>query len=216
MKEKNVIDFYILCNRLKDVVRTGWKTWNVNRFRVESVAEHIYGVQMLAIAMWSEFRYDVDISKVLAMIAVHEVEEIVIGDLTQWQISKNEKRIVGKEAVRQVFSKLSYANKFEDLIDEFNEKQTKESKFAYFCDKLEGDLQSKIYDEEGCVNLIDQGDNVATQDKVVKEMLDKGFSFSKMWQTYGLEKYGYDKNFENVSKIAMQTDILCKPKGRGR
>ena len=28
-KEKNVIDFYVLCNRLKDVIRTGWKVWNV-------------------------------------------------------------------------------------------------------------------------------------------------------------------------------------------
>ena len=59
-KGKNVIGFYVLCNKLKDVVRTGWKDWNVKRERIESVAEHVFGVQMLAIAMYSEYEYDVE------------------------------------------------------------------------------------------------------------------------------------------------------------
>ena len=50
-RESNVVNFYVLCNKLKDIVRTGWGIWGVDRFRIESIAEHIYGVQMLAIAM---------------------------------------------------------------------------------------------------------------------------------------------------------------------
>lgn len=46
-KEQNVINYYVICNRLKNVIRTGWKNWNVQRERIESVAEHIFGVQML-------------------------------------------------------------------------------------------------------------------------------------------------------------------------
>ena len=90
-KEQNVINYYVLCNKLKNVIRTGWKDWNVQRDRIESVAEHIYGVQMLAIAMHSEFEYDIDIEKVIFMLAIHEIGETVIGDLTQFQISKQEK-----------------------------------------------------------------------------------------------------------------------------
>ena len=71
-KEENVLRYYVLCNRLKDVVRTGWKDWNVKRERIESVAEHIYGTQMLALAMKSEYKYDIDIEKVILMLAVHE------------------------------------------------------------------------------------------------------------------------------------------------
>ena len=87
-KEQNVINYYVLCNKLKNVIRTGWKDWNVQRDRIESVAEHIYGVQMLAIAMQSEFEYDINIEKVIFMLAIHEIGETVIGDLTQFQISK--------------------------------------------------------------------------------------------------------------------------------
>lgn len=73
-KAENVVKFYVLCNKLKNVIRTGWKDWHVNRDRLESVAEHIYSVQMLAIAMNSEYKYDVDIFKVIMMLAVHELE----------------------------------------------------------------------------------------------------------------------------------------------
>lgn len=81
-KEQTVINYYVVCNRLKNVIRTGWKNWKVKRDRLESVAEHIYGVQMLAIAMKSEFLYDIDIMKVILMLAIHELGETVIGDLT--------------------------------------------------------------------------------------------------------------------------------------
>lgn len=85
-KAAEVIRFYALCNRLKDVVRSGWKVWRVKRERLESIAEHIYGVQMLAIAMWSEYRYELDIEKVIMMLAVHELEEIEIGDFALLEI----------------------------------------------------------------------------------------------------------------------------------
>ena len=81
MKEKNVINYYVLCKKLKNVIRTGWKDWSVNRDRLESVAVHIWGTQMLAIAMKSEFEYDIDIIKVIYMLAIHELGETVIGDI---------------------------------------------------------------------------------------------------------------------------------------
>ena len=72
-KEERVLNYYVLCNKLKSVIRTGWKDWKVNRDRIESIAEHIYGVQMLAIAMKSEYEYDIDLTKVIFMLAIHEL-----------------------------------------------------------------------------------------------------------------------------------------------
>ena len=155
-KEKNVLDFYVLCNKLKDVIRTGWKDWGVDRVRVESVAEHVYGVQMLAVAMWAEFEYDIDIMKVLTMLAVHEMEETIIGDITFFQKTREEKEELGHKAVIEIFKKISNAENIKELIFEFDERKTKEAKFAYYCDKLECDIQAKLYDEENCVDLNNQ------------------------------------------------------------
>lgn len=90
-KEQNVINYYVICNRLKNVIRTGWKNWNVQRERIESVAEHIFRVQMLAIAMKSEYQYDVDIMKVIFMLAVQKLQiEQLFLEFDAHNIPKNQ------------------------------------------------------------------------------------------------------------------------------
>ena len=106
-REENVINFYIICNRLKNTIRTGWIDWNVKRDRLESVAEHIYSTQMLAIAMKSEYEYDIDIMKVIYMLAIHELGEAVIGDLTQFQIDAKEKEKIEHETVHNILKEAS-------------------------------------------------------------------------------------------------------------
>lgn len=201
-KAKKVIDYYVLCNRLKDIVRTGWKDWKVNRERVESIAEHIFGVQMLAIAIKSEYKRDIDISRVVFMLAVHELEEIFIGDLTQFQISREEKKKIGAEAVRKVLDGLLDREQIASLIDEFDARETEDAQVAYFCDKLECDLQCKLYDEEGCVDLQSQEGNTTLNNSLVQELLSKGCSWSEMWMEFGQRKYNYDEDFMEVSNYA--------------
>ena len=206
-KEENVLRYYVLCNKLKDIVRTGWKDWNVKRERIESIAEHIYGTQMLAIAMKSEYQYDIDIEKVILMLAVHELEEIIIGDLTLFQITKEEKEKMGHNAIEKVLERLMDKEKIKELIIEFDERKTKEALFAYHCDKLECDIQCKIYDEENCVDLNEQQSNKSFQDEKVKELLEKEKTWSGMWLMFGQNKYGYDENFTSVSNYAKNNSI---------
>lgn len=180
-KEENVIKYYFICNKLKNVIRTGWKTWNVKRERIESVAEHIFGVQMLALAMNSEYQYDIDIMKVIFMLSIHELGETIIGDLTQFQISESEKEKIEHEAVHKILEGLLDGNQIEQLFLEFDARETKEAKFAYQCDKLECDLQSKLYDEEGCVDLDKQEGNDTLNNSLVQKLLKTGATFSTMW-----------------------------------
>lgn len=206
-KEKNVVNYYVLCNKLKDVIRTGWIDWNVNRDRVESVAEHIFGVQMLAIAMKSEYQYDIDIMKVIFMLAIHELGETVIGDLTLFQISKEDKEKIEHEAVHKILSSLIDGEKIEELFLEFDSHKTKEALFAYQCDKLECDIQSKLYDQENCVDLNNQDNNKTITNEEVKKLLEEGKSFSDMWLSFGQSKYPYDDNFLSVSNYVMNNRI---------
>lgn len=206
-KEENVIKYYFICNKLKNVIRTGWKTWNVKRERIESVAEHIFGVQMLALAMNSEYQYDIDIMKVIFMLSIHELGETIIGDLTQFQISESEKEKIEHEAVHRILEGLLDGNQIEQLFLEFDARETKEAKFAYQCDKLECDLQSKLYDEEGCVDLDKQEGNDTLNNSLVQKLLKTGATFSTMWLQFGQEVYPYDDNFRAVSNYAINNDI---------
>ena len=209
-KAQNVLDYYMMCNKLKNVLRTGWLNWNIKKERLESVAEHIFGVQMLAIAMYSEYQYDIDIKKAIQMIALHELEEIIIGDLTLFDISKEDKEHIGHDAVDQVVKSLKIKDDIKNLIFEFDERKTKEAIFAYYCDKLEADLQAKLYDEEGYIDLNNQLNNKAMQDENVQKFLKEGKSFSEMWISFGQERYGYDENFMEVSNYALNHKFSSK------
>lgn len=206
-KEESVIKYYVLCNKLKNVIRTGWMDWKVQRDRIESVAEHIFGTQMLAIAMKSEFEYDIDIMKVICMLAIHELGETVIGDLTQFQIDKDEKEKIEHEAVHKILSSLIDGEEIEKLFLEFDAHQTPEAMFAYQCDKLECDIQCKLYDQEKCVDLSHQEGNNTTNDETVKKLLESGKSWSDMWLEFGQSRYPYDNNFLAVSNFVKDNNI---------
>ena len=206
-KEERVVNYYLLCNKLKDIVRTGWLNWKVKRERVESIAEHIYGVQMLAIAMKSEYQYDVDIMKVIYMLAIHELGETIIGDLTPFEISREEKEKIEHEAVHNILKSLLDGEKIEKLFLEFDAHETKEAKFAYYCDKLECDIQCKLYDQEKCVDLNQQEENETVSDELIKKMLDTNISWSDMWLENNQKNYFDDKNFVDVSNYVKNKKI---------
>ena len=207
-KEQSVINYYVLCNRLKNMIRTGWKYWNVKRERLESVAEHIYGVLMLAIAMKSEYQYDIDIMKVIYMIAIHELGETIIGDFTPYEITKDEKENKEHEAVHQILKSLLDGEKIEELFLEFDAHETEEAKFAYQCDKLECDLQCKLYDEEGCVDINNQNNNNnLINEPRIKKQIQEGASWSTMWLLNGQKNHSYDDNFKAVSNYALENTI---------
>lgn len=203
--EENVINFYCLCNKLKTLIRTGWKVWNVSSNRLESVAEHIYGTQMLAIAMKSEYNYDIDIEKVLYMLAIHELGEIVIGDITLFDMNSEMKKSIELDAVSKILEDLLDGEAINKLFLEFDNHETKEGMFAYECDKLEADIQAKLY--ENYVDVNDQENNNSFSNKTVRELLEKGETFGEMWLDFHRMIEPYDDNFKAVSLYARNNDI---------
>lgn len=102
---------------------------------------------------------------------------------------------------------MSWEKQIERIFLEFDAHKTAEAKFAYMCDKLECDLQCKLYDEEGCVDLNDQEDNETAANSHVKALLESEKTWSGMWLKFGQEKYPYDENFMAVSKYAMKNTL---------
>ena len=147
----HVFDFYLNHSILKQKERSGWVKWNVSGRR-ESVAEHISSCQALAWALYSEYELELDIFKVIAMLSIHEEGESIIGDITPYDgVSTATTEEIEKEAVDSICGLLKRGNIIVSLFDEFEAKETPEAKFAFLCDKLDCDLQAKLYsDNEKC------------------------------------------------------------------
>lgn len=205
---ESVIKFYILCNKLKDVIRSGWLTWHIKKERVESVAEHIYSTEMLAIAMKSEYQIDIDLEKVIFMLAIHELEETVIGDIEITSSDYVSKTAKGHAAIHEILKDLIDGEKLEKLILEFDERKTKEAFFAYQCDKLECDLQAKLYDEQGYVSFTDQEDNYEYNSAEAQELIKNGAKgFSAIWLATDTKLYPIDNEFKEVFEYIKNNDI---------
>ena len=201
------IRYYKLCTKLKDTIRTGPVAWNAKRERIESVAEHIYGVQMLAISIYYQFGYKLDIMKVIYMLAVHELEEIEIGDLAFFETTREEKLVKGKKATNYILKDFLGNDAISVLLDEYNERKTEEAKFAYHCDKLECDIQMKLYDQEGCFDLNNQPNNPIINNPSVRKVLDSEKSISNAWIEFDRSKYEDDKNFIDIIEYLKENEI---------
>jgi putative hydrolase of HD superfamily len=192
-KEESVIKYYLLINKLKDLIRAGWIKNNIQRERVESVAEHIYSTENLAIAMYLSYDYKerINLSRVILMLAVHELEEIYIGDIPMYANTKFDKIEEGHKAVEKILSNLLNSDEIKELVYEFDKRETDDAKFAYHCDKMDCDIQARIYDESGCF----ESDNL---------------SFSNNWLNVDKHHYEDDDNFMNVFKYIKSNKILGK------
>lgn len=208
-KIRNSLQFYLLATQLKEKIRRGWEVWNIDKERVESVAEHIYGTCILAISIDSEFKLDIDIHKVVMMLLLHEIEEIKIGDLTPFdKITKEEKRKIGKKAVEEVLSTLDKKGQYIELIEEFEEIKTKESIFAKMCDKLEADIQAKLYCEEKCLNANKKENAHLLEDERIKKLLQEGNETVADLFIENDRPIYTEKIFENIADFVKNAKLL--------
>lgn len=201
-KYKEIFRFYYMNQKLKNKNRSGWdkKHWNVNIDRIENISGHVYGTVVLGLVLDSEFDFKIDIDKVINTIVIHEVGEILIGDITPFDgITVEQKRKIEHEAIIKVVGNLSKKDELINLIFEFDEQKTNEAKFGHWCDKLENDIQAKIYQDNGCHrSLKEQQNNIVFKNPKVQKMIENG------------AKTVFDIFYEWDKTIYVESTILTK------
>jgi len=177
-KNFEIFRFYYFNRVLKQKVRGGWDSnhWNITNERVERISEHCVGTVGLAIALKPLLNYSIDLDQVVSTLAIHEIGEILIGDITPFDgITPEQKQDIEHKAITEVIGNLTNKDNMIDTIFEFDKKETKESKFSYYCDKLEADIQAKVYQDMGCHSpLTEQQNNVVFKSKKVQKMIQDG------------------------------------------
>lgn len=178
VKNYEIFKFYYKNRILKKKERSGWdsKHWNVSISRIERISEHIVGTIALALALDSEFDFKVDIDKVITALCVHEIGEISIGDITPFDgITPEEKKEIEHKAMVEALGNLKDKGLLLNILFSFDEQDTFDSKFAHYCDKLEADIQAKVYQDMGYQHsLDDQEGNVVFNSSRVHQMVRDG------------------------------------------
>ncbi len=192
----NVIEFYIMANNLKKVVRTGWVEVGIPNEKVESVADHIYGSLILSLAIIYEKKLDVDVEKIFKMILIKELYKGVSNK--EESIISSNKADNKKELVERVLSKLATSGELLSIYDEYDSQNTKEAKFAKQVCKLESDIQAKIYEKNGDFTIENAKEDIENYPEDVKSQITEIKHASDGWLIF--DRVYYDDFFMNFSK----------------
>lgn len=210
-KFKNALRFYLLATELKYKIRSGWDKnhWNITSERIESIAEHVYGTCILAISLDSEFNFEINLDKILKMLILHEIGEVIIGDITPFSnITPKEKEAKEHEAIIKIVGNLINKDEIISLLFEFDEKKTKEAIFAYYCDKLEADIQSKVYQDKGYHNSLDnQLNNKVFKNEKAKKIVKNGAKTAfDIWYEWDKSIYSDNEIFTKMLELIRTTN----------
>lgn len=112
------------------------------------------------------------------------------------------------DIIKEHFEKIKMRiEEFASLLDEYNERKTVEALFAYHCDKLECDIQMKLYDQERCFDLNDQPNNPIINNPAVRNVLDSEKNISNAWIEFYRDKFVDDQNFVDIINYLKENDI---------
>ena len=146
----NIINFYKQYIELEQIIRKGWLMCNVPAERLESVADHTLQLIMLASVITKELKIDIDYKKLIDMLIIHDLGETIVGDISEVELNRQEKKIEEAKAIKELLNTLSEENSeyYYKLWLEMESKSTETSKFAYLLDKIDAVIKAGIYEEQ--------------------------------------------------------------------
>ena len=141
-------DFFQIVIDLKNVQRNGWKN-KLDLKHSESVADHSYSMTLMALIL-SEIQ-GMDTKKIVKMSLLHDLVESIVGDFTPDEITKSKKIVLENNAMKKILAELpnNLTEEYQQIWDEFQMHQSKESVFVHEIDKLEMAFQAKDYINKG-------------------------------------------------------------------
>lgn len=136
-KIKKQIEFVLVIDEMKNVLR---RNLVVDGSRRENDAEHSWHLAMLAMILEEYSSQKVDIERVLKITLVHDLVEVYAGDTFAYDAKGNKDKLDREiEAANRLFGMLDPVQGAEirALWDEFEAKETAESRYANAVDRLQ-------------------------------------------------------------------------------
>ncbi|MEL7236212.1 MAG: HD domain-containing protein, partial [Chloroflexota bacterium] len=134
-----IIELVTFAEGLKNELRHSYTSTG----RHESVAEHCWMLCVMALAVFDAVELDVDRMKVLKMLIVHDLPEIITGDIPVFDKLEIAEQAAADEeaALEQIEAQYHMGAEIAALCREFEASETNEAKLARAIDKAEAFIQ---------------------------------------------------------------------------
>ncbi len=151
------IQFILEVDKLKNIIR---RTYVPGGDRHENSAEHSWQLALMALTLAEHANEPVDVSQVMKMVVIHDIVEIDAGDTYFFDdAGATDKSQREQKAADRIFGLLpaDQAAELHQLWDEFEARETPESRFANAIDRvmpllLNYETRGKSWRENGIRN----------------------------------------------------------------
>lgn len=146
---EEIFEFYQKYIELQNVLRKGWLMRKVKVERKENDSDHTLQTILLAHLIIKKYQLqDLNLLRIMEMLLIHEIGEIVIGDIAMVEADYEERKKSEEKAVQNTLRCLGgeLSKYYFELWKEFEYGMSREAKFAYFIDKMDAVVKAKIYD----------------------------------------------------------------------
>jgi len=150
---EEALGFLLQAARLKWVPRIGWLLRGVSD--PESVAEHAWGVALLALALSEGVEGPLDRGKLLTIALLHDLPEAALSDIPTpalRYLPPQAKRRAEQAAMADLLAPFPEADRLLEWWYEFEEASSPEGRLVRDADRLEMLLQAHLYEQSrGCL-----------------------------------------------------------------
>ncbi len=143
MQTKKLADFLFEAQTLTELLRSGYCFLGSGS---ESVAEHSFMTIIIAFTL-SKMVRDADTAKMMSMALFHDLPEARMGDLNY--VQKKYVNAMEAKAVAAMCHELPFGSEISSLMDEFNKKETLESKLVNDADQVSFIMELKKLHDTG-------------------------------------------------------------------
>lgn len=146
------LDFFKTVGKSKRLLRSGPVREGIKD--PESVAEHSFRTGVIAMVLADKLDYKLDKEKLLKMALIHDIGEIVTGDVVVQRGEvldlklRDEKEKQERAGIKQIFDQIQEGNIYGEIFEEMIARKSPEAKIFWQFDKLEMVFTAFEYEEE--------------------------------------------------------------------
>ena len=170
------IEFIKEIDKLKEIYR---RSYLLSQTRNENSAEHCWHVSMMALLLSEHANFNINITRVIEMLLIHDIVEIDAGDTFCYDEAGNlDKEQREQKAADRIFAILpdDQADRLMKLWQEYENADTPEARFAIALDRLMPIIHN--YSTSGKV----WRENGITKDQVLNKNKKIGNGSSALWE----------------------------------
>ena len=189
---KNDVKLFMVFDILGDTERTGPNLWQINRFRLEDIKDHILDLTLIARILKKYLPEHIDYDKINDYILCHDLPEAITGDITKFEgVSEEEITRVTTIAINYLSEQFKDVMDLKTILTNYEEKKDLESKIVNMIDKVHSSTTFIKYQSEQDIDMNDPN--------IIKELRNHPFVVEKINQGYDLADIFFEFHMKAVS-----------------